>query len=62
MCFYGRFLTAINITAPTTAIAAIIAIAVPMKYISVGGNAAAESGVAVGAVIASEMCVSADEP
>jgi hypothetical protein len=35
---YGRFLTESNTKAPTIAIAAIIATAVPMNYISVGGK------------------------
>ena len=46
--FYGRFLTTIIITAPTMAIAMIIAAVEATKYISVGGRFICACGVDVG--------------
>ena len=55
--FYGRFLIAISIIAPTTAIAAIIATPTPMTYISVGGSAISGYGDAVGVAASTENAV-----
>lgn len=63
-CFfssYGRFLIAISIRAPTTAMAAIIAIPVPITYISVGGRVNCGCGVVVGAVGSTAKLVSEDD-
>jgi len=62
MIFYGLFLTAISIKAPTIATAIIIAMPVPMMYISVEGILISGYGEAVGVDSPIAMYVCADEP
>lgn len=59
--FYGRFLTAISIRAPTKATATIITITPTAKYMSVGGRAATGDD-GVGVAFETNVVVSAGEP
>lgn len=56
--YYGRFL---SIKSPTIAIAIIMAIVLPMMYISVGGRAVTGAGEAVGAGWSTANAVTACE-
>jgi len=62
--YYGRFLTAISIRAPTIAIATIIAAAATAMYISVEGKGFAATGYgdAVGAAALATKDDSAEDP
>jgi hypothetical protein len=57
--FYGRFLIAISIRAPTRAIATMIATTPAAMYISVGGKTVTGAGEGVGAASSTEKAVTA---
>ena len=61
MFFYGRFLIAISMRAPTMTIAIMIAITPAAIYMSVGGWAETGDGDGVGVVSETYVVVSADE-